>query len=123
MASDDESTYRSQFMILMRASPDLDGEQVVFGKVVDGVDVISRVEQMVGNGLMYLRIPVAELENTLEKQKVSCEMGYGMIRIGKSMELQVQLMTSLTTHRAVEHSVVARDSEGDGAGHGIPEEQ
>ena len=51
MASDDESTYRSQFMILMRASPDLDGEQVVFGEVVDGgVDVISRVEQMVGNG-------------------------------------------------------------------------
>ncbi|CAG7878204.1 unnamed protein product [Brassica rapa] len=47
-----------------------------------------------------------------------------MIRIGKSMELQVQLMTSLTTHRAVEHSVVARESEGEGAGdHGIPEEQ
>ncbi|KAF2549500.1 hypothetical protein F2Q70_00023842 [Brassica cretica] len=50
-------------------------------------------------------------------------MGYGMIRIGKSFELQEQLMTSLTTHRAVEHSVVARESEGDGAGHGIPEEQ
>lgn len=73
--------------------------------------------------LRALQLRVAELENTLEKQKVSCEMGYGMIRIGKSMELQVQLMTSLTTHRAVEHSVVARDSEGDGAGHGIPEEQ
>ncbi|XP_013704839.3 peptidyl-prolyl cis-trans isomerase CYP19-2-like [Brassica napus] len=162
MTRNDESTtydyYESQFMILMRASPDLDGEQVVFGEVVDGVDVISRVEQMVGgtNGyplqpvtiadcgqvfpeaetmvvgysvpkwLKYMRalqLRVAELENPPEKQTVSCEMGYGLIRIGKSFELQEQLMTSLTTHRAVEHSVVARESEGDGTGHGIPEEQ
>nr|VDD47136.1 unnamed protein product [Brassica oleracea] len=113
MASVDESTYRSQFMILMRASPDLDGEQ--------RIDVISRVEKMVGgtNGyplqpvtiagcgqvfpeaetmVVALQLRVAELENPPEKQTVSCEMGYGLIRIGKSFELQEQLMTSLTTH-------------------------
>ncbi|CAN7107648.1 unnamed protein product [Brassica rapa subsp. narinosa] len=73
--------------------------------------------------VVALQLRVAELENTLEKQTVSCEMGYGMIRIGKSMELQEQLMTSLTTHRAVEHLVVARESEGEGAGDGISEDQ
>ncbi|CAN6888285.1 unnamed protein product [Brassica oleracea] len=133
MTSNDESTtydyYESQFMILMRASPDLDGEQPMVGgsngyplqpvTIADCGQVFPEAATMV----VALQLRVAELENPPEKQTVSCEMGYGMIRIGKSFELQEQLMTSLTTHRAVEHSVVARESEGDGAGHGIPEEQ
>ncbi|CAH8309119.1 unnamed protein product [Eruca vesicaria subsp. sativa] len=55
---DDDTSYESQFMLLLRESPYLDRDQVAFGKVVVGFDVISRVEQMAGDGLIYPSQPV-----------------------------------------------------------------
>jgi peptidylprolyl isomerase len=34
----------SLFMITSRAAPELDGKQVVFGKVIEGMDVIKKIE-------------------------------------------------------------------------------
>ncbi|KAJ4915240.1 Peptidyl-prolyl cis-trans isomerase [Raphanus sativus] len=49
----DEYVIGSQFMLLLTEFPTLDGYQFAFGQVVQGFDVISQVEQMVGDDLRY----------------------------------------------------------------------
>ena len=34
----------SIFMITSRAAPELDGKQVVFGKVIEGMEVVKKIE-------------------------------------------------------------------------------
>ncbi|XP_056850645.1 peptidyl-prolyl cis-trans isomerase-like [Raphanus sativus] len=58
VSCDVENVIGSQFMLLMKEYPDLDGDQIAFGQVVQGFEVISQVEQMVGYGLRYPFQPV-----------------------------------------------------------------
>lgn len=58
VSCDVENVIGAQFMLLMKEYPDLDGDQIAFGQVVQGFEVISQVEQMVGYGLRYPFQPV-----------------------------------------------------------------
>ena len=52
-------TNGSQFMLHMKVSPDYeDGEHIAFGRVLDGLDVIVRVGERVGNEFVYPSKPV-----------------------------------------------------------------
>lgn len=43
--SGDARNAESQFYILMRAAPELDGKHVVFGRVIKGMDVVMRLQK------------------------------------------------------------------------------
>jgi cyclophilin family peptidyl-prolyl cis-trans isomerase len=45
MANSGKNSNTSQFFITLRALPQLDGKHVVFGRVVEGLDVVQQIEQ------------------------------------------------------------------------------
>jgi peptidyl-prolyl cis-trans isomerase B (cyclophilin B) len=52
--SADPNSASSQFYIALEALPELDGHYAVFGKVVQGMDVVDRLQQ--GDKLIRARI-------------------------------------------------------------------
>eukprot|EP00588_Corethron_pennatum_P012267 CAMPEP_0194268630 /NCGR_PEP_ID=MMETSP0169-20130528/2921_1 /TAXON_ID=218684 /ORGANISM="Corethron pennatum, Strain L29A3" /LENGTH=187 /DNA_ID=CAMNT_0039009927 /DNA_START=46 /DNA_END=609 /DNA_ORIENTATION=- len=57
MANSGPNTNGSQFFLTTAATPWLDGKHVVFGKVIDGLDVLLSIEQ-VGSESGDTRVPV-----------------------------------------------------------------
>ncbi|KAG2316812.1 hypothetical protein Bca52824_019934 [Brassica carinata] len=125
----------------------IDGYQFAFGQVVQGFEVITQVEHMVGYGLRYPFQPVTiadcgqlddeggsvspmlrawqlkttEMETILAKQTISYQKGNLKFEKVESIALQKLFMVPCT-HRIVEQSV-PHESGGEGSsGHGIPEE-
>lgn len=56
--TDDPDSATTSFFIVLREAPNLDGKYSIFGKVVDGLEVLDRMEQVPING----ETPVQRLE-------------------------------------------------------------
>lgn len=70
MANKGANSNSSQFFITLEAQPHLDGKHVVFGQVVDGMDVIRRIGKVPTNQLDRPRVPVTVFDcGELESDK------------------------------------------------------
>ena len=56
--ADDPNSAQTSFFIVLRDAPSLDGKYTIFGRVVDGMDVLDRMEQVQRMG----DSPLARLE-------------------------------------------------------------
>jgi len=50
MANKGPDTNGSQFFVTFAAQPTLDGKNTVFGKVIDGLDTLSKIEKVKVDG-------------------------------------------------------------------------
>jgi len=64
---DDPASGDTSFFIVLARTPVLDGKYTAFGKVVDGMDVVEKIEQVAVNG----ETPV----NRVELKKVTVSRG------------------------------------------------
>ena len=48
--ADDPNSALTSFFLVLRDAPNLDGKYTIFGKVVDGIEVLDRLEQVQRNG-------------------------------------------------------------------------
>lgn len=56
--ADDPNSAQTSFFIVLREAPNLDGKYTIFGRVVDGMDVLDRIEQVQRQG----EAPLARIE-------------------------------------------------------------
>jgi cyclophilin family peptidyl-prolyl cis-trans isomerase len=58
MANCGRNSNGSQFFITLRAAPHLDGKHVVFSQVVDGMDVVHKMERVPIDHNDHPKIPI-----------------------------------------------------------------
>ncbi len=56
--ADDPNSAQTSFFIVLREAPNLDGKYTIFGRVVDGMDILDRIEQVQRQG----EAPLARIE-------------------------------------------------------------